>query len=250
MKKINYLIKEIPATYSDFTFYFDDDGLSEKGGDFCYTLFIIYDEGYGRKSGLNIDTYKKITDEADEIISCFDDIKNGYREFYASYKAVMEDYKIPYSAKRCHDLKEWAARADANDDDDIAEYLTIKTGRKWDTGCVRGYCQGDYVDIVYCPEFYSGGIEAYGEVYLGCAKEFSITYLNESYDIDDESLDYDIDDASGDTVYGYIVADCQANTDDDYKKLVCDMEGIPEEETVLQMIDGYSTHTIYSYRTA
>ena len=45
------------------------------------------------------------------------------------------------------------------------------------------------------------------------------------------------------------MADCQAWKDEDCKKLVCEWEGIPEDETELQMVDGYTVSTIYSYRT-
>ena len=39
MKK--YIIREVDPESCDFSYYFDDDGLSEAGGDFCYTLFIV-----------------------------------------------------------------------------------------------------------------------------------------------------------------------------------------------------------------
>ena len=53
-----------------------------------------------------------------------------------------------------------------------------------------------------------------------------------------------------DSCYGYIVADCEAFRDEEYKKLVSDWAGIKPEECTLEMIDGCSTHTTYNYRTA
>ena len=32
-KKINYIVREVPAESCEFSFYFDDDGLTEKGGE-------------------------------------------------------------------------------------------------------------------------------------------------------------------------------------------------------------------------
>lgn len=46
------------------------------------------------------------------------------------------------------------------------------------------------------------------------------------------------------------MADCEAWTDEQYKKIVCEWAGIEPGETELQMIDGYSVRTVYNYRTA
>lgn len=72
---------------------------------------------------------------------------------------------------------------------------------------------------------------------MGCGKEFCV-------------IDVDEDGNETDKCYGYIIADCQAWKDEDYKRLVCEWAGIDEEETRLEMIDGSTTQTIYSYRVA
>lgn len=53
-----------------------------------------------------------------------------------------------------------------------------------------------------------------------------------------------------DSCYGYIVADCEARDDEDYKKLVCEWACIDKAETRLEMIDGYHTYIKYDYRIA
>ena len=77
----------------------------------------------------------------------------------------------------------------------------------------------------------------YGDVFFGCAKEFVV-------------IDLDKNGEEADSVGGYIVADCQANADEDYKRIVCEWAEIDENETVLEMIDGQRTVTQYTYRTA
>lgn len=229
-----YIIREVSPEASDFSFYFDDDGLTENGGSYFYNLFIVSNDGWG----FNMEEYKRIIEKADTIISDFEYVEDGVTDYDGkryTFKKVMEENDIAYNSRRCHDLKEWARRADTGNTDDIAEFLTITTGKKWATSSASGYCQGDYVEMVYCPEFYRNGVQAYGEIYLGAGKEFSVT----EYDDDENELD---------TVYGFIVADCQAWKDEDYKKLVCDWYGCSEEETTLEMIDSYSYHTTYSYR--
>ena len=144
---------------------------------------------------------------------------------------------ITYNSRKCHALKELFKDFDANEPKDIATYLTITTGKTWATSSARGYCQGDYVDIVYCADRYKNGVKNYGEIWLGCAKEFEVIDLDEN----GEEVD-----ACG----GYIVADCEAWRDEDYKRRICEWARIAPEETQLEMIDGARTYTEYSYRAA
>lgn len=234
-KKINYIIREVPPEQCYFSFYFDDDGLTELSGDYYNNLFIITFDRFSK--GFNYEEYKRIQTLAEVIIDNFYDIEEGYTYRYNSYKEVMEYHNIPYNSHKCHKLKEWAKNADTNKTEDIAEFLTITTGKKWTTDSATGYCQGDYVEMVYCPEHYKDGVKPYGEIWLGAGKEFCVIYLDENGE-----EDY--------TVWGYIIANCQAWKDEDYKRLICEWACIPEEETQLEMIDGYKTYTKYNYRIA
>lgn len=238
-KKINYIVREYPPESCELSWAFEDDGLTERGGDWNYNLFIVSNDGWGRLSGFNIETYEGIRKTAEELLDGFGWVYEKATDYDGkriTYKSVMEDYRIPYNPRKCHALKEWAKSADNLDTDDIAAYLSIITGKKWNRIGVYGYCQGDYVDVVYCEDYHENP-KYYGECWLGCAKEFSVNYLNESGEEED-------------SVGGYIVADCQAWRDEDYKRLVCEWAGIPVEETILEMIDSSSIHTTYHYRTA
>lgn len=234
---IKHIIREVPAEYADFSYYFDDDGSTGKSGDFCNTLFILDFDRWGRIVGFNADTYKDILSTAQELADCIDEVMNGDKSFYSSVKEIMSGFGFTYNPTTCHKLKEWAKRDDFDNVDGIAEYLTIKTGRKWSKSNARGYCQGDYVDILYCADAYKDGVEQYGEIWLGAATEFCV-------------VDLDADGNEIDSCYGYIVADCQAWSDADIKRLVCEWAGIEPEETALELIDGCKTYTKYSYRTA
>lgn len=233
MKK--YIVREVEPRACMFDCYFDDDGLTEASGDFCNTLFIIQDDGWGRINGFNLERYKEIQDKAEELVEAFDNIGNYYG--YSSYKEAMEDLDIPYNSRKCHALKEWAKKADTWDTDDIAAFLSIVTGKAWSVSSVTGYSQGDYVELVYCNDSYPKGVEHYGEVWLGAAKEFCVISVDENGE-------------ESDSCYGYIIADCQAWEDTDYKRLVCEWAGIPESEAQLEMIEDSYITTHYTYRTA
>lgn len=232
---IKNIIREVPPEDCDFSYYFDGDCYNERSGDYCNTLFIIGDE---RRVGCyNGKEYENVQREAEELAEMFSDIADGgyYSAFYRSYKDCMNDNGISYNSRKCHELKELLKEFDASEPEDIAAYLTIITGKKWTTDSARGYCQGDYVEMVYCPEHYTDGVRAEGEIWLGAAKEFCVIEIDENGE-------------EGDSCYGYIVADCQVRNDEDYKRLVCEWACIDEAETRLEMIDNYSHSTNYSYR--
>lgn len=233
-KMIRHIVREVPGEHADFSYYFDDDYI--RGYEENSMLFIIAPRGY---SGFNEKEYDAIVNLADNILDGFDRIGGGIYD-YANHKEVMEDYGIKYNSRKCHLLKEWAKTADTYDVDTIAKFQTIITGKTWDVTAARGYSQGDYVDIMYCPDHYTEKqARAYGEVWLGAAKEFCVIDLDENGEEENGC-------------YGFIVADCEisswADCDEEYKKIVCDWEGIDPDETRLEMVDGHHTYTEYTYR--
>ena len=233
MKK--YLIKEVAPEETNFEWFFEDDCFNENAVDYGYTLFIVNYEGWCRWSGYNVKEWENIIKKADYILEDFEAV-SAYKEF--TYKDVMQDYGIPYSPTKCHALKEWAKNADTNKIETMIDFLTITTGHKWESISRRGYSQGDFATVIFCKDFHTEEAATIaGDLYLGCGKEFYVIEL----DNDGEEID-----ACG----GYMVADCQAWKDEEYKRLVCEWAGIPEDETELQMIDNCYTSTRYTYRTA
>ncbi len=241
-KEIKYIIREVLPEHTDFSYYFDDDGLTAAGGDYCYNLFIISRDRYGRINGFNIEEYQNLQNEIENLLEMYQDIvnKSNYTQ-YSSVGAMLFDLGLVSSIHNTHRIKEiteWLKACISvkyDPEETTVKYLTFKTGKQWDTDEAYGYCQGDYVKIVYCPEHYKDGVKQYGEIWLGAGKEFCVIYLDENGE-----EDY--------TVWGYIIANCQAWKDKDYKRLVCEWAGIPEDETRLEMIDSYKTVTQYIYR--
>ena len=225
-----YIIEELSPECSDLSFYFDNDGLTEASGDYNNTLFIIENRRY---SGFNTEEYEYQVSLATSLSNEILDRKEGYIE--DSYEDIIENHSIPYSKK--NEVIEWAENF-SEETSDIAEFLTLKTGKEWGVIEVCGYCQGDWVEVLTCKERYEDGGRSYGEIWLGCAKEFAVFEINE----DGEEVD---------SCCGYIVADSQIdwkNSDNEYKKLVCEWAGIPIEKTVLKMIEGSKTVIKYDYR--
>lgn len=238
---IKNIIREVPGEQAELSFYFDGDCFNERAGAYGYTLFIVCNDR-GRLYGLNMDEYKRVKEQAESILDGFSDVEDG-KTFWdgekMTFKQVMKDNDLAYNPTFCHKLREWAKAVDdcEADAEAVADYLTITTGKTWARSSAYGYCQGDYAEIVYCKEYYPENVRKYGEIWLGAAKEFCVIELDENGE-------------EGDACYGYIVADCEAWKDEDYKRLVCEWSGCKPEETRLEMIDGYHTCTEYEYRTA
>lgn len=241
MKK--YIIKQVPPEQAELMYYFDGDTFTENAGGIQYALFVLVAGRWSWSPVINDKLWNDITSEADELADAFADVGPHYWNRYRSYKEAMqfEARDIKYSPTTCHRLKEWARGAEyspSTSREAIAEYLTIKTGRPWSTASATGYCQGDYAEIVYCEDIYSQeDAEAAGEIALGAANEYSITFPSE-------------DGSKPETVYGYIVADCQAWRPEDVKRLVCSWEGIDPAEAVLMTIEDSYTRTEYKYTEA
>lgn len=237
---MKYTIKEVPGDSTDLSFFFDGDGLTEKSGDYNYNLFVVYTERYNIFSGFNIDEYKHIVNTIENLFNDFSDVENGWKDYDGkklTYKQAIIDNGLQYNAVKCSKLKALYKRTNTIEPYAVANYLTIITGEKWSAVNAYGYCQGDVVTVIFCEKYYAIQFaRAAGEIWLGAAKEFSVTETDENG-------------TEIETVYGYIVADSQAITNKDYKKIVCEQAGINENETSLQIITGQHTQTIYTYET-
>ncbi len=238
--KQKYIITQIPPESADLTFYFDGDTFTENAGGIQYALFPLVADRRNMYPVINRELWEGITSDADELADAFNDVGPHYWNRYASYKEAMyyTARGIKYSPTTCHRLKEWSETDDPTSPESIAEYLSITTGRPWAVASASGYCQGDYAEIVYCEDIYTEqDAEAAGEIALGAANEYSITTL------DDDGNELD-------TVYGYIIADCQAWRPEDVKRLVCEWGGIDPAEAVLVTIEDSYTRTEYKYTEA
>lgn len=174
MKKI--IAEEVAPEDIDFSLYFDNDGLTSKGGENC-AVYILGPKG----AGFNLDEYREIQREAEEA---------GY------------DTDI-YS---------------------IADYLTHTTGKRWAVRSFYGYCQGDYCEVLYCPDMYPNGVEEIGKMWLGCGTEFCI-----------------------DGVYGYFVPDTIRWAEDErLVNLLAEYAGCDPAELEVRLYVG--SHRVNDYR--
>ena len=230
---IKQIIKQVPDEHVDWRDYFDGDCFNERSGDYNNTIFPRTLDHYTMWACLNKDEFDRISTEMRDV---FYEVNEGIGYIYNNVKEIMLDYKLPYSPKNAHELKV-IAELDYDESDVIARYMTLKTGKRWDVIGGNGYCQGDCCEMVYCTENYTEeNASAIVDAVLGCGHEFGIIELDE-------------DGNEVDSCYGYYVTDSEAWRDEDIKALICKREGFNEDETLLEMVDGSTTHVTYTYRT-
>jgi hypothetical protein len=220
MKKI--IAKEVNPAHVDFSYYFEDDGLTNKGGENCAVYIVPADRS--RHDGYNMDEYKEIEQTADSLIETFRQV-SPKNEYYPTYKEAMLSNNIEYTSCKCHLLKKWTEHANPYDTSDIAEFLTITTGEEWTVKSFTGYCQGDYCEVVYCKAHYSEEhITEIGKFWLGCGTEFCV-----------------------DDCYGYYVPDTiRWQEGDELRQYLADCYGCKPEELEIYLYDG--EHTVTDYK--
>ena len=230
---VKRIIREVPPEHVDWRDYFDGDCFNANSGDYNNTIFPRCLDHYTMWCCINKDEFDDIQSEMRDL---FYEVSNlGYCSHYLNVKEIMEDYHLHYNPKNAHELKE-IAEHDEDKSEIVARYLTIKTGKKWDVAIGRGYCQGDYVEMIYCTENYTEeNASILCDAVLGCGREFGVIAVDEN----GEEID---------SCWGFFVTDTEAWRDEEYKALICKWEGLDENETTLEMIDGSHTYTEYSYR--
>lgn len=217
-----FIAKEVNPRYIDFSYYFDDEGLTNKGGENCAVYIVSADRR--RNSGFNMEEYQEIENQADSLIDAIKQV-SPKSKYYPTYKEALESNNIEYNSRKCHLLKKWAEYANPYDTASIAEYLTITTREKWEVKSFVGYSQGDYCEVVYCTAHYTPEhINEIGKMWLGCGTEFSI-----------------------DDCYGYFVPDTiRWQEGDTLRNYLADMYGCKPEELEIYLYAG--EHTVTDYK--
>ena len=183
MENRKIIAREVAPEDTDFSFYFDGDCFSRRAGDRCYEVYI---PGSRRVGGYNEDEYKDVLNDIENILYEYSNGENSITralEYALSYEDAQ---RLTMNTHKLHALKEWTKTADADETETVAEYLTILTGKNWDTRSFTGYSQGDYCEVVYCKDIYSEkSITEIGKLWLNCGSEFTIDDVGGYYVIDD-----------------------------------------------------------------
>lgn len=216
------------SEYSEFDCLYDDDFIRGKGGS-GYEDAILYVIAGSDYPVTNKNEYQALCSRVDNIANDFYDLlhNNGY--YFRTFKEICQYYGIKYSPVMVHKLKAFAESYDDRSFDDIAAFLTITTGKEWDTYQVCGYCQGDYATGIYCKNHWDAeSLELYVGAAAGTVSEFCR--------IED-----------GFECWGYYVTDDIKWNEDKLREYLSSMEGDKPEDIQIELFNGYSQ--VASYKT-
>lgn len=129
-----------------------------------------------------------IADNAEEADEAAEDFRDTGYAYYAPYCRNYTEYinqtfkpKKKLSTRKIHRLKELfntitEAYHPEYETDAIAEVMTILTGEKYEAGTLRGYCQGDEVQVIYkADEWNKEALEALETEYWNGGSEYAVT---------------------------------------------------------------------------
>jgi len=225
-----YIMQELDPELTDFSAYFDDDGMKSEGGECCAVY--INDGRVYSSGGFNMDEFRHFYDELSDIIEAVGDMELGFDE-YESVNKIFESYAVEIPTDKYSALEELVYTCIEYNfnitNEEVADYLTIKTGKKWSVEGFTGYSQGDYCEVVYCEDRYSSeSINEIGHMWLGCGSEFRRIDCDENGNPTDEDC------------YGYFAPDYIVWTKDHrLVKYLADQIGCEPNELEVQLFDGY-----------
>ena len=209
--------------YYDLEPLYDYDGLKEISGK-NNALYIISAGGY---SPVNGKEYEHLASLAENIANDFNDLIEGNTYYFRTFKEICNYYGVKYSPATAYKLKNYAVHY-TGDYEDIAEFLTITTGEKWNTYSVAGYSQGDYATGIYCTGHYTtDALELYVGAAAGTVSEFCRIEDNES-------------------IYGYYVPDSIKWNTAALKEYLASMDGDNTDNIKVELFNGYIQTASYT----
>ena len=255
-------IQQSPETF-DFDIFTDCDCIRSAGGLNC-EVFVIGDRG---DCYFNKTDYETICNTIDELVGEFDELTyakdNGWSRaeieeyhYYHSYKDIINDvlrdkrYR-KYSPLLVKKLKAFAENYDYNSVEQVAEFLTITTGMEWECETYKGYCQGDYCELIYCADKQSKEyMDLIGNGAVGCVTEFSIS--ENPIDIDGKDVDEIIEEAEVDCCYGFYLTDHDVWNEEKCKAELAELAECKLDEIAVITIENtsYRTIAVNTYKVA
>ena len=200
----------------------------------------------------------------DDIMQYFDEMSNEWEDanFWYSYEAGTEHYKTvrhkkskpdcsiaellsDYGFER-EDGKAWSNQQKHTwrlimengndfDDDNICTALELITGHKWETGTIRGCCQGDWQDVIYRTDMWSReSLNSFEMEYFNLGTEWMIH--------DEQEEPEGPEDVTGYSVY------CYSYDIDGIREEIAEQEGCKPEDVILYSYTGF--HKVSDYEIA
>ena len=220
--------KQVPPEYQESPLFWDASGLEG--------VEIFGNKSYKRYTSKLFDA---LPDMLDELCDAWEDITSGAPAYYNSWIDALKDIAPPEGRPeytREERKKAWPALlADWENENGrvLCRALELITGRAWDSCTLRGCCQSDWQECVFCVDLWNGdALERLEAEFFNTGTEWIIHDGNDGPD--------GPDDIDGYSVY------CIAWNDDGIRKEIADAAGGSPEEVKLYKFSGFQRIATYT----
>lgn len=183
------------------------------------------------------DLYSSVVHAINSGMECELDAISLYdNDIYHTYKECVEDYlgfnvsasQARLIKNRLLDNRSYRTRFYSDDEALIADIMSIISGHKYEWSMIRGYCQGDWQNVLYPADKYNArDLLDELEGYYFTGRDYYITIYEDDIETDD---------------YCYFFW----QDDDVIKELVAEQCGCNVDDVHLFYISGYSTIPCYT----
>lgn len=231
---MKYIVKQINPEYQESPLYTFKDEIEN--------IFILGNRDF---CGVNVDEYNEFINQLESVLTAIDE---GFGEFYYQYENLEECLKNElYGSVEMNEkiIETWEKLL--NDNFDIDSYadvccaLDLYTGKTWKYTTIRGCCQGDWQNVIYCIDNWNNeDIKRLEIEYFNIGSEWLI-YENPIEDEVLTSKNFDINDIDYD--YGTY---CYNWSDEGIRQEIADCIGCNVKDVVLFKFDGYTRIVNYT----
>ena len=170
--KYIYLLQQDYENYIDTSIYYDFDDAAANG------IIILGGRNF---ISYKSQEYERIEKYFDELVNEFEHITagDGYAVYNSLSVAVAEYFPKAnggrYSTREIHEIKNIINQYNGYAESIAAPLLSIITGKEYTARGLRGYSQGDYVDIIYpAGELNNDDIKYIEAIFFGTGSEYKI----------------------------------------------------------------------------
>jgi hypothetical protein len=212
--------KQVPPEYQESPLFLGDEFWPEN-------VFVFGNRDFNQHA----DTLNDLRAALENIVEVFDDMQrgDGWTDdlAYAIHCELPEEYRREYSRperlKMVELANDYCYSKSYEENPILCKVLELITGKTWDHGTIRGYCQGDWQDIIFPAE--------YGREWL---KHFETEYFNTGSEW--------IIDPDGDNVSVY----AHSWNNEGIRAELADAVGVAPENIILQAFSGWTKTAVYT----
>ena len=186
------------------------------------------------------DTLVKLMTALENIVEVFDDMQDGQgwtnNLAHAIRCELPEEYRRDYSRperlKMVELANEYCFAKSYEENDILCKVLELITGKTWDNSTIRGYCQGDWQEIIFPAEYGREWLEEFETEYFNTGTEWIVH--------DGDTTPDGPDDIDGFCVYAH------GWNNEQIKREIADAAGAANAEVILYEFSGWNRSAAYT----